>query len=41
MVDVKADLKRLHQDDAFILDEIERVHHILDKHKANKAVHMA
>lgn len=30
MIDVKADLKRLHQDDNFIIDEVERVHEILD-----------
>ena len=41
MVDVKADLRRLHRDDALILDEVERVHNILDKHKDDKSVHTA
>lgn len=41
MADVKADLKRLHQDDNFIIDEIERVHAILDRHKADKTAHTA
>ena len=48
MGDVKSDLKRLHksvkrlhQDDMFILDEIERVHHILEQHMSNRSVHMA
>ena len=41
MVDVKADLRRLHRDDEFIIDEVERVHAILDKHKEDKAVHTA
>ena len=45
MGDVKSDLhksvKRLHQDDMFILDELERVHHILEQHMSNRSVHMA
>ncbi|MCH5254857.1 MAG: hypothetical protein J1F41_08025 [Lachnospiraceae bacterium] len=41
MIDVKADLRRLHRDDAFIIDEVERVHTILDKHKDDKSVHTA
>ena len=41
MIDVKTDLRRLHRDTNFILDEIERVHEILDKHKADKSVHTA
>ena len=41
MVDVKADLRRLHRDDDFIIDEVERVHAILDRHKEDKAVHTA
>ena len=41
IVDVKADLRRLHRDDASILDEIERVHSILNKHKDDKSVHTA
>lgn len=41
IVDVKADLRRLHRDADFILDEVERVHGILDKHKADKTVHTA
>lgn len=39
MLDVKADLRRLHRDDTLILDEVERVHGILDSHKADRAVH--
>lgn len=41
VVDIKADLRRLHRDDALILDEVERVHSILDKHKDDKSVHTA
>ncbi|MCI8365841.1 MAG: hypothetical protein HFG34_12980 [Eubacterium sp.] len=41
IVDVKADLRRLQRDADFILDEVERVHGILDEHKADKAVHTA
>lgn len=41
MVDVKADLRRLHRDDEFIIDEVERVHEILTKHAENKTMHTA
>ena len=41
MVDVKSNLRRLHRDADFILDEVERVHTILDKHKEDKTVHTA
>ena len=41
MVDVKSDLRRLHRDSEFILDEVERVHGILEKHKADKKAHTA
>ena len=41
MIDVKSDLKRLHHDDALILDEVERVHEILNSHRADKSVHTA
>ena len=41
MVDVKADLRRLHRESDFILEEVERVHGILDKHKSDKSVHTA
>lgn len=41
MIDVRSDLRRLHRDADFILDEVERVHEILDKHKKDKAVHTA
>ena len=41
IVDIKADLRRLHRDDTLILDEVERVHNILNKHKADKEVHTA
>ena len=48
MDDVKSDLKRLHkrvkqlhQDDRFIIDEIERVHCILEQHISDRSVHLA
>lgn len=41
MIDVKADLRRLYRNDTFIIDEVERVHTILDKHKDDKSVHTA
>ena len=41
MIDVKADLRRLHRDDTLILDEVERVHLILENHKSDKSVHTA
>ena len=41
MIDVKADLRRLHRDDQFIIDEVERVHAILDRHKEDKTAHTA
>lgn len=41
IVDMKADLRRLHRDDNLIIDEVERVHSILDKHKADRSVHTA
>lgn len=41
MKDVKSDLKRLHHNDISILDEIERVHTILEKHKSDQAMHTA
>lgn len=41
MIDVKADLRRLHRDDTLILDEVERVHEILNKHKSDKVAHTA
>lgn len=41
MAEVKADLKLLHRDDALILDEVERVHAILDLHKADRKAHTA
>ena len=41
MVDVKADLRRLHRDDKLILDEVERVHDILNKHKSDTTKHTA
>lgn len=41
IIDIKSDLRRLHSDDALILDEVERVHSILDMHKSDKAVHTA
>lgn len=41
MTDVKADLRRLHRDTDFILDEVERVHDILDKYKEDRTIHTA
>ena len=41
MVEVKADLKHMQRDDAMILDEVERVHKILDRHKSDRSVHTA
>ena len=41
MVDVKSNLRRLHRDADFILDEVEKVHETLDKHKEDKSVHTA
>lgn len=41
MTDVRIDLRRLHRDADFIIDEVERVHGILDKHKEDKTVHTA
>ena len=41
MIDVKADLRRLHRDDTLILDEVERVHDILEDHKKDKSAHTA
>ncbi|MDE7199278.1 MAG: hypothetical protein K2O15_10395 [Lachnospiraceae bacterium] len=41
MLDVKVDLRRLRRDADFIIDEVERVHGILDKHKEDKTVHTA
>lgn len=41
MIDVKADLRRLRRDDTLILDEVERVHEILNKHKSDKVAHTA
>ena len=41
MVEVKTDLKHMQRDDAMILDEVERVHKILDRHKSDRSVHTA
>ena len=41
MIDVKADLRRLHRDDTLILDEVERVHEILSTHTKDRSVHTA
>ena len=41
MIDVKADLRRVHRENNFILDEVERVHEILNRHKADKRAHTA
>ena len=41
MLDVKADLRRLHRDDTLILDEVERVHEILLDHMKDTTKHTA
>lgn len=49
MIDVKADLKQtervlkneIRKECGLVLDEVERVHDILDKHKEDKAIHTA
>lgn len=41
MIDVKAELKRLHRNDDLILDEVERVHILFEKHRTNQSVHTA
>lgn len=41
MSEVKADIKNLHIEVSFFFDEIERVHSILEMHKADKSVHTA
>ena len=38
---MKSDLHQLHSDDMLILDEVERVHEILERHINNRAVHTA
>ena len=39
--EMKSDLRQLHSDDMLILDEVERVHEILERHINNRAVHTA
>lgn len=41
MVDVKADLKQLHCNDRLILDEVERVHTIVNAHTNDTTKHTA
>ena len=41
MIDVKADIKHLHRNDDLILDEVERVHMILDAHMKDTDKHTA
>lgn len=49
MIDVRADLKQtervlkneIRKECGLVLDEVERVHDILDKHKEDKAAHTA
>lgn len=41
IIEIKADIRQLHKFDKLILDEVERVHSILDTHKADKSVHSA
>lgn len=41
MVETKMEFSRLHHYSDLILDEVERVHRILDDHKADKSVHIA
>ncbi len=41
IIDIRTDLKQLHHDDSFIIDEVEKVHSILEKHTKDKIVHTA
>lgn len=41
MVETKMEFSRLNHYSDLILDEVERVHRILDDHKADKSVHIA
>lgn len=41
IVDMKADIKLLYRSDRLILDEVERVHNILDKHISDTNKHTA
>ena len=49
ITDIKADLKQtdrvlkneIRKESALVLDEVERVHDILDRHKEDKTVHTA
>jgi len=41
IIDVKAELRRLHRNDDLILDEVERVHILFEKHRTDQSVHTA
>ena len=41
VANIKADLKRLHRNDELILDEVERVHILFEKHRTDQSVHTA
>lgn len=41
MANVKVELELLHRENIFILDEVERVHEILNRHKNDRSVHTA
>lgn len=41
IVDMKADIKMLYRSDRLILDEVERVHNILEKHISDTNKHSA
>ena len=41
IVDMKADIKLLYRSDRLILDEVERVHNILEKHISDTNKHTA
>ena len=41
LFDTKVDLRRMYRDSELILDEVERVHCIWDKHKADRSVYTA
>ena len=41
IADIRGDIKNLQKNDILILDEVERVHKILNKHIKNQSIHTA
>lgn len=41
ILNLRADVRQLNRNDKFILDEIDRVHNILDKHTQDETKHTA